>query len=315
MRVAVIGRTRALLAAGERLLEHGHEIPVVWTCRAEAFYGVGPEDFAKLARRAGAAFFDDLAINTPGNVARLASFGCRAAISMNWLALLGPALLDAFPLGVFNAHAGDLPRYRGNACPNWAILNGEPHVGLCIHRMAEELDAGPVVVRDRFPLGPDTYIGDVYAWMDERIPQMFVMAIDGLENGTIEPQPQSDDPAAALRVYPRRPSDARIDWTAPAETILRLVRASSRPFDGAFTTLEGETRITVWRAQRTQHPGPFLAVPGQVCYGLDGDPVVACGDGVLRLTEVEASRGEASGMPGSDTAKPLILKSLRNRLL
>ena len=80
---------------------------------------------------------------------------------MNWLTMIAQSTLALFPWGVLNAHAGDLPRFRGNACPNWAILNGEPLVGLCIHEMIPELDAGPVLLRAHFPLSDDIYISDV----------------------------------------------------------------------------------------------------------------------------------------------------------
>ncbi|CAA7617696.1 methionyl-tRNA formyltransferase [Magnetospirillum sp. SS-4] len=310
MRVALLGRTRALLEAGRCLIAAGHDIPLVWTCRAEPFYDTREEDFEAFAGLIGADFVNALDIHSGESLDRIRDARCEAAISMNWLTLLRPLLLDLFPQGVWNAHAGDLPRYRGNACPNWAILEGESHVGLCIHRMVAALDAGPVLVRDRLPLTDATYISDVYDWMGVRIPQMFLEAIDGLERGTATPVPQPDDSGQALRVYPRRPEDGRIDWRWPADHVLRLIRASSRPFDGAFTSLEGMRKVTIWRAERAGHPGPFRAVPGQVCFCLDGDPVIACGDGVIKLTDVGMD-----GLGGTEDAKAVIARSLRNRLL
>lgn len=310
MRVAVIGRTRALLEAATRVAALGHEIPLVWTCRAEPFYGAREADFEALAGRLGATFVDDAAINSETSIARLAAAGCDVAISVNWLSVLGPAVLARFPLGVLNAHAGDLPRFRGNACPNWAILAGEPRIGLCIHEMVAEIDAGPVYLRDYLPLDEVTYIGDVYKWLEARIPAMLAQVVEELARGTAKAEPQGADPSAALRTYPRRPEDARIDWHSPAEAILRLVRASSRPFDGAYTTLEGKEKVTVWRAQRAQHPERFLAVPGQVCYRAGDDPVIACGDGVVQLTEVSVE-----GCGGSPEGKRRIAASLRHRLV
>lgn len=309
MKVAVIGRTRPLLEAARLLVDRGHALGVVWTCRTEEFYGVGGDDFRALAERAGAPFRDDLGIASAEALAWLRSLGCAGAVSMNWLTVLPQPLLDLFPLGVLNAHAGDLPRYRGNACPNWAILAGEPRVGLCVHRMTPQLDAGPVVLREHLPLGSDTYIGDVYGWLEERIPVMLADGLEGLAEGRLTPEPQPTDPSLALRVYPRRPEDGRIHWSQPADRIHRLVRASSRPFAGAFAFLEGGRRVTAWRADPFPPPEPFLAVPGQVCLMAGEDPVVACGAGMLRLTEVAVE-----GCADDAEAKRLIGCSLRNRL-
>jgi methionyl-tRNA formyltransferase len=309
MRVAVIGRTKVLLDAAALVKARGHDIAVVWTCRAEQFYDTKEEDFRALAARAGADFVDELSINSEANRKRLAAYGCDIAISVNWLTVIGQPVLDVFPFGVLNAHSGDLPRFRGNACPNWAILADEPHVGLCVHLMAVELDAGPVVLREKMALDDTTYIGDVYAWVERRAPEMFAAAVDGLGDGSLHPTPQPADPALALRAYPRRPEDSRIDWRWPSRQVLRMVRASSHPFSGAFAFLEGERKVTVWRAEAFAHPGPFLAVPGQVCLSCDGDPAIACGDGMIRLTDIDLE-----GAADSKEAKRLILRSLRHRL-
>lgn len=308
MRIAVIGRTRALVEAGRLARRRGHELRAVWTCAAEAHYDADVAGFATLAAESGAMFSADRRINGTASVALLRELGCDVALSVNWPTVLSDTVMGAFRLGILNAHAGDLPRYRGNACPNWAILRGEPAIGLCIHQMAKELDAGPVVLRDRHPIGEDTYIGDLYRWIDQRIPAMLVEAAEGLATGGLQPAPQ--DESLALRTYPRRPEDGRIDWKQPAGVILRLVRASSRPFAGAFTTLEGTRQVTVWRAAPFPAAGEFAAVPGQVCCHHEGDPVIATGDGLVRLEEIQVE-----GRATDAEAKQAVLASLRHRLV
>lgn len=311
MRVAVLGRSNLLLQTARLLHAEGHEIGLVGTCRAEAFYRTDESAFEAFADEVGALFFNDARINSPERVADLRTSDCEIAVSVNWLTILREAACTAFPRGVLNAHAGDLPRFRGNACPNWAILVGEPHVGLCIHQMEpDELDNGAVLLRDRFPLDANTYIGDIYKWLERRVPEMFLETVNRLERGTIEATPQPTDPKATLRCYPRRPADARISWHADAETISRLVRASSRPFDGAFCFLEGERRVTVWRATIAPSETPFLAVPGQLL-GADaeGCPLIACNGSAIRLEDVEIA-----GEPGHGAARTAILKSLRQRV-
>ncbi len=310
MRVAIIGRTRMLLDAARLVAAAGHEIPLVMTCRAEPHSGAGPEDFRQLACDQGATFFADARINEPDRQDQIKAAQCDIAISMNWLTMIAQSTLALFPWGVLNAHAGDLPRFRGNACPNWAILNGEPLVGLCIHEMIPELDAGPVLLRAHFPLSDDIYISDVIAWLDRRVPEMLAEAVQLVATGQALSQAQDSASNASLRCYPRRPEDGRIDWAMPADRIMRLIRATSRPYPGAFTFLEGSERVTIWRAERWVAPGPFLAVPGQICFPVEGDPVVACQDGMIRLTDINLDDGSAGSL-----AKRHLLRSLRNRLV
>jgi methionyl-tRNA formyltransferase len=309
MRVAIIGRSLSLLRAAELIHERGHEIPIVWTCQSEANYAAKESDFKDFANKIGAQFMDSNDLGAQFGVKLLADLKCDVAVSVNWRTLLPPQVLTMFEHGVINLHAGDLPRYRGNACPNWAILQGEEKIGMCAHVMSEELDSGDVLNRKHFMLSDDIYIADVYEWIDRVGPEMLADTVDNMGNGTLKRETQPTDPSLWLRAYPRRPEDSRIEWKASTADIMRMIRASSRPFDGAFCLLKGDEKVTIWRAEPVQHPGPFLAVPGQVCYALDGDPVIATSDGMLRLLEVETATRHDSG-----DAKKQILTSLRNRL-
>ena len=94
-----------------------------------------------------------------------------------------------------------------------------------------------------------------------------------------------------------------------AKRTMPLTRTSPHPFTGAFCMLEGDQRVTIWRANPIVHPGAFLAVPGQVCYRIGIDPVIACGDGVLQLTDVTVE-----GVADAEDAKRQVLASLRTRL-
>jgi len=309
MRFAALGRTRMLYDAVRACAAAGHEPVLIGTCAPAPEYGVGEAEFERLADELGCPFFAGADANRPEVVDLARQARADVAISMNWLTLLGPELRSCFGHGVINAHPGDLPRYRGNAAPNWAILNGEREVVLTLHEMSDDLDAGPVLLKRGFPLGEDTYVSDVYAFLATAVPEAFVGALTGLGAGTLRPEPQPDDPALALRCFPRRPEDGRLDWTQGAEQLARLVRASGEPFAGAFTYLDDGRRVTVWRARAAPLPGPVLGVPGQVIAAdrAAGTVDVLTGDGALVLSEVELDgvRG-----PASDA-----VTSLRTRLL
>ena len=307
MKVAALGRTRMLYDSIQAVRDAGHEIVLIGTCAAAPEYGVTAREFRSLARRLACPFFDDARINRPERLKQIGRARADAAISMNWLTLMGDGVLGAFRHGVINAHAGDLPRYRGNACPNWAILSGEQDIALTLHRMAPELDAGPVLLQRRLPLNDAVYIGDVYRFMEANVPAMFVEVLNGLEAGTISARPQPDDPAASLRCFPRHPQDAQIDWARSAEHLARLVRASAEPFAGAYTWLNGR-KLVVWRARAGRLPYPYLGSPGQVAEirAKDGSVAVVCGDGVLVLEVVQPAggkRGPASTAIGTARAR------------
>lgn len=227
---------------------------------------------------------------------------------MNWLTLIGAEMLETFPHGLVNAHMGDLPRYRGNATPNWAIINGEEKVVVTLHQMATELDAGAILLQRAIALTAQTYIDEVYDFFFRSVPAMFADLLDGLEAGAILPRPQLDDPVMSLRCFPRLPIDSRLDWTQSADDLGRLVRASAAPFSGAYTFLNGE-KVSVWRAYPIQLPYPYLGAPGQVAERrtATGEVVVLTGDGSLVLQEIETAR---------DGRKPAaqIIRSMRARL-
>lgn len=305
MKIAIIGRTKWLLDAAHLLVAQGHSLAFVYTCRAEAFYGVSEADFEALAREQGVPFFNDLKIHD--RVDELRNLGADIAVSVNWLGLLRRDILDAFPHGVLNAHAGDLPRYRGNACPNWAILNFEPEVCLTIHKMVEELDAGPWLMKERMALTEETTVTEIYAWLDTVIPQAFAGAIEGLASGHLAFQAQ-DPNIRPLRAFPRRPEDSRIDWRASTRDILALIRASAPPFEGAFTHLEGQEKLRIFKARAYKPDYDFLAIPGQVCLGHQGNPVIATQDGMIEIVSCAMDGLSEEG------AKKRILSSLRHRL-
>lgn len=289
MRVAVLGRTALLYETMKLLSENGHEIVVIGTCKAAPEYSVTEIDFQKYAEEKKIPFFCKADLNDDYIHKLLVEASADIAVSVNWLTIIGSNTIDCFKYGILNAHAGDLPRFRGNACPNWAILLGEKQVGVTVHFMEPgELDSGDMLVKRFFPLTQHTRIGQVYEWLEGEIPKMFLEAIEGLENNSITPQKQSKNKENILRVYPRRPEDGYINWSDSAEYIERLINASSEPFEGAFTFYRGK-RMIIWRACASEWDVPSMAVPGQVVErsSVLGKVYVACGEGRLCIEEIE----------------------------
>ncbi len=272
-----------------RAAESGHRPVLIGTAAPAPEYGIGEDDFAALARAYGCPFFDDARINTGERISQAKASGAPVAISVNWPIVIGREFRDVFRHGIVNAHAGDLPRYRGNACPNWAILAGEPRAFATLHLMGDGIDDGPILLQQSMALTDETYITDVYRFLDKAIPSMFVALLDGLAAGRIRPHPQAGDPALALRCFPRRESDSEIDWNRPAAEVARLVRGSAEPFAGAYSWLDGR-RVRIWRARPEQLSHAWHGVPGQIVSVQPGESIsVLCADGVLVVDEIETA--------------------------
>jgi methionyl-tRNA formyltransferase len=291
MRVAALGRTGLLLGSIRAVASAGHEIVLVATATAAPEYSASERDFGELAAEVGALFLESPHLDDDGVVATIAGAGADVAISVNWPTLVPPAVLNVFPHGVVNAHLGDLPRYRGNATPNWAILEGESEVVTTLHLMDAGLDSGPILAQRRMPMDETTYIGDVYAFSRANTPEMFVEVVDALAAGTLAATPQ-DIEVTGMRCHPRTPADGWMDWSRDATHLARLVRASSYPFAGAYTALDGR-RLVVWRA-REEELGRHVGVAGQVVdVRGSGEVAVLTGSGVLVLERISLDGGES----------------------
>ena len=264
MKVAIIGRTEVLYDAVVLLKNNGHEIRSILTAKEAPEYSRTANDFKALAEELNVPFAQGVKIID--HVEFLESSGAEIGVSVNYPSIIPQSLIDLFPLGILNAHGGDLPRYRGNACQAWAILNGENRIGLCVHKMiGGELDSGDIIARDYMEIDQNTKVTQCWEWLGQRTPRLFLEAINKLgDDPEYIMERQSIDPAKGLRCYPRRPEDGRIDWSQSAEQILRLINASNKPFGGAFCEFENEKMI-IWDAEIFSEIEPFCAIPGQVC--------------------------------------------------
>ena len=309
MRVAIIGRTKILYDTAIKLVDQGHDIKLIVSSKEAPEYTIKAKDFENLASSIGAKYLYTPKINEDEIITTMGETGqIDIAISINYTGVIGQKVIDLFPLGILNAHGGDLPKYRGNACQAWAIINAEDRIGLCIHKMiGGELDSGDILEREFYPINMNTRVGEVYEWMTERTPVMMLNSVNRLLNDpSSKLETQSKNPADALRCYPRLPEDGRINWNLPAEDIVRLINASSEPFSGAFSFLKNE-KVVIWRAELVQDNEVWSGISGQVSK-IDkvGNCVeVLTGSGKIRIFEIQL--GEERGAPTN------FIKSIRLR--
>jgi len=291
MKILIVGRTKSLLITCDLLIQNGFQIIGIITCRASEECIVDEFDFYNYSKINNIPFLKTQKINSDESLKFINNLGeIDISLSMNWIGVIGEKFIYKFRLGVLNAHGGDLPRYRGNACQAWAIINGEKEIGLCIHKMVDdELDSGDILLKKKYTINISTRIGDVYKWFDSDIPQMFLQAVILLkDNPDYIFETQSKNPNDTLRCYPRMPEDGKIDWSNTAESIVRLVNACSEPYSGAFCVDRVGNIIKVWRSELVEDIGNWIGVPGQIVQFLSsGELVLLTGKGKIKISEIE----------------------------
>jgi len=197
--------------------------------------------------------------------------------------LLPPQVLDLAPSGAWNIHASLLPRWRGAAPIQRALLAGDRETGISIIRMDAGLDTGPVLARHRLPIADDDDAGTLHDKLAALGGQAIVAALAELQAGRARAVKQSEVGATYARKIDRK--DTILNWSLPAAELERTVRAF-RPAPGAATMLQGEP-IKIWRADIVAGQGE----PGTVLAA--GDALaVACGDGALAITELQRAGGK-----------------------
>jgi methionyl-tRNA formyltransferase len=208
--------------------------------------------------------------------ATFAMYAPHAAVVVAY-GLILPAAVLAVPVGgCLNLHASLLPRWRGAAPIQRSIMAGDKRTGLTVMRMDEGLDTGPIGLIEEMAVGPDTTAGELHDRMMPLGADLMGRALAALERGslTFTPQPQ-DGVTYAPKI---EKSETRVDWRRPAPEVHNHIRGLS-PFPGAWFLL-GETRVKVLRSTLADGAGP----PGTI---LDANLTVACGEGAIRLLEVQ----------------------------
>ncbi|MDP4260896.1 MAG: formyltransferase family protein [Bacteroidota bacterium] len=299
-----IGRSRYLYDGIKYLLSKGYSFKAIVTEEAYEEYDIKHTDFESLAKENGAAFFMIKSVNNEELIKIIKDNKVRVAISANWKYTIPKSFLDLFECGILNFHLGNLPDYKGNATVNWTIINGESYINGNIHKMDPELDAGDVVARKAIPITPDMYIADVLKQAEQDVPFLYEEAVKKV---LVEPDVyEVKGTIHGLRCYPRLPEDSQINWNQSVENVSRLIRASSHPYNGAFSFLNGE-KIVIWKAKPVIPEDKFLAIPGHVV-ALNKNTssvMVACTDGLLEVQEI--------GRNGETMTPTAFIKSIRVR--
>ena len=224
-----------------------------------------------------------LPVRTPkkldaAELAYLAELAPELVLSFYYRALIPREILEMPRLGAYNVHGALLPAYRGRACVNWAVLNGETETGVTLHVMTEKADRGDIVAQRAFPIAFTDTALDVFMNAAEAARIVTEDNLPALEAGTARRVPQ--DESRATYFGRRRPENGRIDWNKSAVEIYNLIRAVTHPFPGAFAEF-GAKKYYIWKAWPLEGSAP----PGTI---VSESPLVAgTGRGLLRIDSIE----------------------------
>jgi methionyl-tRNA formyltransferase len=269
------------------LLSAGVEVPLVVTVPDDPLERPWYASVAATAAEYGLNSIAPAQVNGSGVEQPLRELGPDFVFSFYYRSMLGAPLLRTARRGALNMHGSLLPKYRGRAPVNWAILHGERESGATLHYMVERADAGDIVDQQSVPILEDDEAHEVLAKVAVAAEMVLARSLAPLIAGTAPRRPQ---PILPGEYFGRRtPADGRIDWNRSAAEIHNLVRAVAPPFPGAFAEVGGER----WEIHRTRLA--TRAVPaggGARLYSAGGECCIACGGGgVLRLLAASNARG------------------------
>jgi methionyl-tRNA formyltransferase len=261
----------------------GHDIAAVYT-RAAKPAGRGmelkPSPVEREARRFGLAVHTPKTLRNEDVQSTFCAHRADAAVVVAYGLILPPPVLAAPPLGCFNVHASLLPRWRGAAPINRAIMAGDAETGVTIMQMAEGLDTGPMAMTERVPIAADMNAGELHDVLARLGADLMLRALGALERGALTLTPQPEIGVAYAAKIDK--NETRIDWAKPWKSVHDHVRGLS-PFPGAWCEIASggaPARIKVLRTTR----GDGAATPGTV---LDDRLTIACGEGSIRILQLQ----------------------------
>ncbi|MFB7045813.1 methionyl-tRNA formyltransferase [Streptomyces microflavus] len=284
MRVVMFGYQTWGHRTLQALLDSEHDVVTVVTHpkSEHAYEKIWSDSVADLAEKHGIPV---IIRNRPDDelVDRLKEVAPDIIVANNWRTWMPPEIYNLPVHGTLNIHDSLLPAYAGFSPLIWALINGEPEVGVTAHLMDEELDAGDIVLQRSVAVGPTDTTTDLFHRTVDLIAPVTTEALGLIASGQTEFTRQ--DRSKASFFHKRAEEDIRIDWTWPAQDLERLIRAQSAPYPSAFTFHKGQ-RLEVVSAVVSE--GRYGGTPGRIFYRE--------GDGVVIVAGADARTGRNHGL-------------------
>jgi methionyl-tRNA formyltransferase len=264
-------------------LAQAHEVCAVFT-RPDRPAGRGqrpqPTPIKEAALKLGLPLYQPESVKLPESLELIRGLEPELIVVAAYGEILSKELLSIPKRGAINLHASLLPKYRGAAPIQWAIIRGEKETGITTFLMDEGMDTGEILVQRAIPIEEEDTAGSLYAKLAQLGAEVMLATLEGLERGTLKPQPQ--DHSQATYAPKIKKEMGQLDWAKPSRELFNLIRGLN-PDPGAFTFFRGK-RLKVHRSRVI--PGEFPGSPGEVVDVKSG-LIVKAGDGALELLEVQ----------------------------
>ena len=307
--VMILGSTDVTIAVADAIVATGNRVLAIVYVPGDfsISYSKSPVNISRAADiPAWCATHGAVALPYEGIDKLLADCSANSAdlcLVAGWYHMVPARVREKFGIGALGFHASLLPQLRGGAPLNWAILNDEHETGVTLFELGDGVDDGLVYAQEIIVIDPKDYIGDLVEKCRQACGQLMLNHLDAILAGKLVGREQAGTPSYGLQ---RMPADGNIDWTKSAVDISKLIRASSHPYPGAYSHLEGE-KILLWRAAIADVPERVYGAPGQIFrMGGQANPFVLTGEGSLLRIE------QASNAKGEDVL-PLLSKSSHKR--
>ena len=284
MRLVFLGTPAFAVPTIERMVEAGHQVLAVVT-QPDRPRGRGqhalPPPVKEAAARLGLPVRQPERVKLPETVEFLRALGADAMVVVGYGQIIPRVVIDIPRFGIVNVHASLLPKYRGAAPVQWAIVNGETHTGVTTMQIDAGLDTGDMLLSAETGIGPSETAVELGARLAAMGADLLIRTLEGLEAGSTTARKQ--DPAEATYAPLLKKEDGRIDWDLPAEAIHNRVRGF-QPWPGAYTAFRGGA-LRIWRSR----PAAASCLAGLAAGRLASimPLVVSCGSGALELMEVQ----------------------------
>ncbi len=295
MRLVYLGTPAFAVPTLERLVTAGHEVVEVVT-QPDRPKGRGKQLAAspvkEAALRLGLPVYQPERIRRPESVEHLRAHGVEAMVIVGYGQIIPQSILDLAPRGIINVHGSLLPKYRGAAPIQWAVVNGESVTGVTTMKIDAGLDTGDMLLKAQTAIGADETAVELAEKLAPLGAELLVETLARL-NSIV---PEKQDPAQSTYAPILKKEDGLIDWRAPAAAIHNRVRGL-QPWPGAYTSFRGQT-LNIWRSSAGGQTAAGETAPGRIA---SLKPLlVATGDGLLELREVQLEGRKR--MPASDFA-------------
>jgi methionyl-tRNA formyltransferase len=285
LRIIFMGTPDFAVPTLRAVLGAGHEVMTVYSQPPRAAgrgMALRKSPVHETAEQAGLSVLTPARLKSAEEQERFSALRADAAVVVAYGLILPRPVLEATRHGAVNLHASLLPRWRGAAPINRAIMAGDSETGVSIMRVTEGLDAGPVCLESRVPIGPDVTAGELHDALATKGAALMVEALAELERGHLDCKPQPDE--GLTYAHKLDPAETRIDWRRSARDVHNLIRGLS-PSPGAWFEIEINGKGERIKALRSLLAGGS-GTPGKL---LDKGLTIACGEGAVRLTEVQRS--------------------------